>query len=121
MEKSGQWQGFFSAMAAGMATKQTTGTVSDNRGNTADVVVTERDESAVRNARNARQNRQASNAVKASRVRDLSLPLHTLFKDKTVEGLVFFKKRRLKARIDFVLYYWRYNLRSSLRRRKNGN
>lgn len=92
MEKSGRWRMAIAAGLAGMATKQSTATVTDNRGNKADVTVTEPDRQAQRDVENASRRRSTENLSKADAVREFALPTHTLFKDKMIKGYVFFKK-----------------------------
>jgi len=95
MENRGRWRRILAAGLAGAATTETTGIVSDNQGNTATVTITEPDKQAVRNAQNSAQKQIANNQNRASVIREFQLPAHTLFKDKIIEGLVFFKKEKL--------------------------
>lgn len=95
MENRGRWRMALAAGLAGMSTTQSTATVTDNRGNRADVTVTEPNRQAQSNVQNAGRRQSADNQAKADTVRELSLPIHTLFKDKIVDGFVFFKKEKL--------------------------
>ena len=110
MENRGRWRMALAAGLAGMSTTQSTATVTDNRGNRADVTVTEQNQQAQRNVQNASREQSAANRSKADAVRELSLPIHTLFKDKIVDGYVFFKQEKLangmiiSFEIDGVIY-----------------
>lgn len=110
MENRGRWRMALAAGLAGMATTQSTATVTDNRGNRAEVTVTEPNRQAQRDVHNASRERAAANRSKADAVREFALPMHTLFKDQTIGGFVFFKKEKLtdgmiiSFEIDGVIY-----------------
>lgn len=95
MENRGRWRMALAAGLADMATTQSTATVTDNRGNRADVTVTEPNRQAQRDVQNASREQTATNRTKADAVRDFALPIHTLFKDQMMGGFVFFKKEKL--------------------------
>lgn len=95
IKNQGRWRSILAAGLAGMATRQSTGTITDNRGNTATVIITEPDHAAQRNARRSREAREVANQTKADKADKWALKTHTLFKGETVDGAVFFKREKL--------------------------
>lgn len=95
IENRGRWRLFAAALLAGMATKQSSATATDNYGNRADVTVTERDEEARDRVNDARRTQSNENSERAEIVKAIALPKHTLFKDDVKGGVVFFKKKDL--------------------------
>lgn len=110
MENRGRWRMALAAGLTGMATTQSTATVTDNRGNRADVTVAEPDRQAQRDVQNASREQKVANRTKADAVRENSLPNHTLFNDKIIDGYIFFKQEKLadgmiiSFEIDDILY-----------------
>jgi hypothetical protein len=95
IENRGRWRLLAAGMLAGMATQQSRATITDNRGNRADITVTERDRAAQRNASEAAGQQRSENEERASVIKAVALPKHTLFKDDVKGGVVFFKKEDL--------------------------
>jgi hypothetical protein len=96
-ERRGQWRVAFARALAGMATQQSTATITDNQGNSANVVITEPNQQVRRDAANATARQQAGNAERADSIRAYSLAANTLFQDQTAQGYVFFKKEKPMA------------------------
>lgn len=95
IQNRGKWRLLAASFLAGMATRQSTAVVTDNRGNRADVTITEQDREAQNRVNNARREQNAVNQDRADILRTISLPTHTLFKDEVKGGVVFFKKEDL--------------------------
>jgi len=97
MENQGKWKMFAGRLFSGQ-TKQSTATITDSSSRVVgNVIITERDEEAIRERRQREAEQKAKNMNKASTVREMALPAHTLLKDKTVGVLVFFKKEKLAS------------------------
>lgn len=95
INKRGQWRMGIAAALSGVATRQTTGTVTDSQGNTADVRISEPDYEGQNRTANQAADKQANNAARAAVVQNSALRANTVRKDQIIGGVVFFKKDKL--------------------------
>lgn len=94
-QKRGSFRLALAGIFAGMATSQSTATITDNRGNRSNVVVTEPNRQAIENVRQKRIEQEEKNQNKAAVVRAVALPMQTLFPGEEVRGIVFFERKKV--------------------------
>jgi hypothetical protein len=97
MESEGRWRSAMSLFLAGMATRQTTGTVTDQTGNQSSITLTEPDRQAQRNAQQSVRDRNVANQAASNTIRDIGLRANTVFPETSLLGWVFFEKKKFNS------------------------
>jgi hypothetical protein len=96
-ESEGRWRSTLGMFLSGMATRQTTGTITDQQGNQSTVTLAEPNTQAQSAAqRNARE-RSADNRSRADIMRDIGLRANTVFPQTSLAGWVFFEKKKFTS------------------------
>ncbi len=94
IKSSGKTRAFFARWGAGMAKKQSTATITDDSGNSANVRITEPDTNARNEAEGRIEERQVKNNSRANSVLSGALRSNTLFNDEPYGGYVYFPKKK---------------------------
>ncbi len=97
MEKQGRWRNMLGLFFAGMATRSSTGTITDEYGNRSTVTLSEPDRVAQQNAQNAIRERNIRNQTSASIIRDIGLRANTVFPNTELTGWMFFEKKKFTS------------------------
>jgi hypothetical protein len=97
MEHQGRWKSMLGVFFAGMATRQTTGTITDQFGNQSSVTLSEPDTSAQRNAQRAAAERANRNRSAAEIIREIGLRANTVFPNTSLSGWIFFEKKKFTS------------------------
>ncbi len=97
MEKRRRWRSMLASFLAGMATRTSSGTITDEYGNQSTVTLSESDKIAQRNAREADVERRARNQTSAEIIREIGLRSNTVFPKSKLMGWIFFEKKKFTS------------------------
>jgi hypothetical protein len=97
LEHQGRWRSIFGAFLGGMATRTSTGTITDAAGNQSTVTLSEPDVAAQRDTQRAIRERADRNEASANIIREIGLKANTVFPNTYLVGWIFFEKKKFAS------------------------